>query len=235
MKKRLLWGLAISWGLSNCGPGTPSTPPDTGGLDMAVAFDAAPSDASSPDLGMSDSGIHSDAAVPDSGRHPDATIPDSGEHPDATIPDSGERPDAMVADLGTPDMGVDAGTGAGTITHYVVEEGGIPYTARELEPRRAPNFPLINGNIHNDTLPFEFELFGSVYPVGTPISLSSHGYVAFGAGPQGLPAQNQSLASLTSTAGVIAPFGSQLRPAIKVWKFVWAPLGLPYYGTILIR
>ncbi len=184
-----------------------ATIPDSGLHPNAMALDSGvhPDAAAHPDATIPDSGVHPDAVVPDIGIWPDATIPDTGEHPDATISDFGVHPDAMVVDLGTPDTGVDAGTGAGPITYYVVEEGGIPYTAQELQPGGNPNYPQTNGYIHIDTLPFEFELFGTTYPRGTRVSISSHGYLLLGNNARPLPNQNQSLASLNGAAGVIAP------------------------------
>lgn len=189
-----------------------AAPADAAGADGqpadALAEDLGPTDLGPTDLGPTDVGpvgmdgstdAHlSDAAEADA-QSSDAD-PIDADPSDASDPDA-EHTDTGPADLGPPDSGLVEGTDY----HYAIGNSAF------YEPSTAGGLGFFNQFDVSAVrpLPFAFTYFGTTYPAGSNLYITSNGAVFFGTGDT--DGVNTTLPRTTGTPGVIAAFWTRLR------------------------
>lgn len=176
--------------------------PDAGGVDGDVG---AGSDAAAPDALPADADpADTDAAVLDGSEPSDADPADLGSA-DASAPDA-SAPDASAPDASTPDAGPpDSGLVHGADYDYVFGSSAF------YEPSGAGGLGFFNVFDVSAVrpLPFAFTYFGTTYPAGTNLYITSNGTVFFGSGDT--DGVNTTLPRTSGTPGVIAAFWTRLR------------------------
>lgn len=184
-----------------------AAPADAAGADGqpadALAEDLGPTDLGPTDVGPVGMDGSTDAHLGDAAEadaeSPDAD-PNDADPSDAPDPDA-EHTDTGPADLGPPDSGLVEGT------DYNYALGNSAF----YEPDEAAGLGFFNQLDVSAVrpLPFAFTYFGTTYPAGTDLYITSNGAVFFGTGDT--DGVNTTLPRTTGTPGVIAAFWTRLR------------------------